>query len=104
MQHERGSAPRRNLVDIVVYSGLAHSNPQKTAIFEDWENSGFMGFVWADFFAAMRDLMSALKHLRTLNEQVQTVANPKPAEGARRMLMRKFECPLWATSRLSVVR
>ncbi len=69
----------RTLVDIVVYGGLAHSNPEKAQIFEEWEKSGIMGIVWADFFAAMRGLMQTLKQLRTLNDQVLTVADPAPA-------------------------
>lgn len=73
----------RDLVDIVVYGGLAHSNPEKAAIFEDWESSGIMGFVWADFYAAMRDLMHTLKQLRTLNEQVLAIADPTTAQGMR---------------------
>jgi hypothetical protein len=60
----------RELVDIVVYGGLAHSNPQKAETFEAWEASGIMGFVWPIFFAAMRDMMHALKAFRFLNEQV----------------------------------
>ena len=68
----------RNLVDIVVYGGLAHSNPKKAEIFESWEKSGIMGFVWAEFFAAMRDLMQTLKQLRTLNDQVLAVTDPAP--------------------------
>jgi hypothetical protein len=66
----------RELVDIVVYGGLAHSNPKKAEIFEAWEKSGIMGFVWAVFFAAMRDLMRTLKQLRTLNEQVLSFTPP----------------------------
>ena len=73
----------RELVDIVVYGGLAHSNPQKAEIFEAWEKSGIMGFVWAIFFAAMRDMMLALQQLRTLNEQVLAVADPKRPADAR---------------------
>jgi large subunit ribosomal protein L30 len=68
----------RTLVDIVVYGGLAHSNPEKAEIFKSWEKSGIMGIVWADFFAAMRDLMQTLKQLRTLNDQVLAVADPAP--------------------------
>lgn len=68
----------RELVEIVVYGGLAHSNPAKADTFEAWETSGIMGFVWAIFFAAMRDLMQNLKLFRTLNEQVLAVADPKP--------------------------
>jgi ribosomal protein L30 len=72
----------RTLVDTVVYGGLAHSNPQKAEIFESWENSGIMGIVWAEFFAAMRDLMQTLKLLRKLNEVVLAVADPGPTSVA----------------------
>jgi large subunit ribosomal protein L30 len=65
----------RALVDTVVYGGLAHSNSEKAEIFESWEKSGIMGFVWAEFFASMRSLMQTLKLLRTLNDQVLTVAD-----------------------------
>lgn len=70
----------RTLVDIVVYGGLAHSNPKKAEIFESWEKSGIMGTVWAVFFACMRDLMRTLKQLRMLNEQVLAIADP-PSKG-----------------------
>jgi len=66
------------LVEIVVYGGLAHSNPEKAEIFESWEKSGIMGFIWAVFFSAMRGLMYRLKQLRTLSEQVLSVADPAP--------------------------
>jgi ribosomal protein L30 len=66
----------RELVDIVVYGGLAHSNAEKAETFESWEKSGIMGFVWAIFFAAMRDLMRTLRQIRMLNEQVLSLADP----------------------------
>lgn len=66
--------------ETVVYGGLAHSNEAKADLFEEWENSGIMGFVWAEFFAAMRDLMKHLKMLRMLNEQVLVIADPKPSD------------------------
>lgn len=72
----------RELVEIVVYGGLAHSNAEKADAFEAWERSGIMGFVWAIFFAAMRDLMATLKQLRELNEQVLAVAHPEPSSGS----------------------
>jgi hypothetical protein len=72
----------RTLVDIVVYGGLAHSNPEKAEIFESWEKSGIMGIVWAEFFACMRDLMQTVKLLRTLNDQVLAVADPAPTTRA----------------------
>jgi hypothetical protein len=47
-----------DLVEIVVYGGLVHSNPRKAETFESWEKSGVMGFIWAEFFAYMRTLMA----------------------------------------------
>jgi hypothetical protein len=38
------------VVDIVVYGGLAHANRSKAEILESWEQSGIMGFLWVDFF------------------------------------------------------
>lgn len=71
----------RQLVDIVVYGGLAHSNVKKAAIFEQWEASGVMGFVWAEFFSAMREMMQALMFFRSLNEQLLDVLDPPVKKG-----------------------
>jgi hypothetical protein len=68
----------RTLVDIVVYGGLAHSNTEKAEIFESWEQSGIMGMIWADFFAAMRGLMRTLTIIRSLNSMVIARADPPP--------------------------
>jgi hypothetical protein len=57
----------RTLVDIVVYGGLAHSERRKARIFESWESSGFMGFVWGEFYAYAREATELLKYFRTLN-------------------------------------
>jgi hypothetical protein len=47
----------REIVETVVYGALAHANPGRARIFEEWEKSGIMGLIWAEFFAAMRSLM-----------------------------------------------
>jgi len=31
---------------------------KKAATFENWEKSGIMGFIWAEFFAYLRGLVS----------------------------------------------
>ena len=80
----------RELVDIVVYGGLAHSNSEKAEIFESWERSGIMGIVWAVFFAAMRNLMQTLKQLRMLNDQVLALADPVPTNKPYQATFRKF--------------
>lgn len=60
----------RTLVDIIIYGGLAHSNQQKAKIFESWENSGFIGFIWADFMAYAREAVETLKYIRGLNRDL----------------------------------
>lgn len=64
------------LVDTVVYGGLAHANAEKAAAFESWERSGIMGFVWAEFFAYLRGLVSTLQYFRKLNGQLLAMAGP----------------------------
>jgi hypothetical protein len=58
------------LAEIMIYGGLAHSNPQKNAIFESWVNSGVAGFVWAEFVAYAREMLHYFKYFRDLNEAV----------------------------------
>jgi len=57
----------RQLVDVVIYGGLAHTNPEKSRIFESWERSGVMGFIWAEFFAYARYSVRIVRYLRDLN-------------------------------------
>lgn len=57
----------RTLVDIVIYGGLAHSSPHKAQVFETWETSGLMGFVWAEFFGYAREAVTYLQYFRSLN-------------------------------------
>jgi ribosomal protein L30 len=60
----------RNIVDVVIYGGMAHANPEKAAIFESWEKSGVMGFIWAEVIAYLRALMETVLFVKKLNEQV----------------------------------
>jgi hypothetical protein len=60
----------RTLVDIVVYGGLAHTHRNKTKIFESWEQSGFMGFVWGEFHGYARFAIDILRFFRDLNQAV----------------------------------
>jgi ribosomal protein L30 len=69
----------RDLIDTVVYGGLAHANPEKAARFESWEQSGIMGIIWAEFFAYLRGFMDMLKFFRRLNGQVLAMAGPPSA-------------------------
>jgi hypothetical protein len=60
----------RSIVDIIIYGGLAHTNAEKSKIFESWKNSGAMGFIWADLFAYARHAVEILQYLRGLNTGV----------------------------------
>ena len=60
----------RSILDVVIYGGMAHTNPEKAAIFESWEQSGVMGLIWAEVVAALRTLMGTVLFLKKLNEQV----------------------------------
>ena len=61
----------REVVEIVVYGGLAHSNPQKAQIFNSWTaNEGISGLMWVEFQAAMRKALYVFRFLRQLNEAV----------------------------------
>jgi len=61
----------RELVDIVIYGGLAHSNAQKSEIFKAWSaNEAIVGLMWVEFQAAMRKALYVFSFLRQLNEAV----------------------------------
>lgn len=57
----------RFIADVVIYGGLAHTNEEKSKIFQSWIQSGFMGLIWVAFFAYAREAVDTLKYLRGLN-------------------------------------
>ncbi|WP_036015876.1 hypothetical protein [Bradyrhizobium yuanmingense] len=57
----------RFIADVVIYGGLAHTNEEKSKIFQSWSQSGVMGLIWAEFFAYAREAVDTLKYLRGLN-------------------------------------
>jgi hypothetical protein len=70
VEFERGQIAIRDLADIMIYGGLAHSNKAKAAIFESWTASGMAGFFWAEFFAYARGMLRYFRYFRDLNEAV----------------------------------
>lgn len=65
------SITRRYLVDIIIYGSLAHLNPSKQRVFQDWmEAGGINGFLWAEFIATMKDMLGYLGYFRSLNEAI----------------------------------
>jgi hypothetical protein len=61
---------RRQLVDTVLYGGLAHSDVKKEAVYRSWMESGAAGFFWVDFVVTMKDMTKYLAFYRELNEAV----------------------------------
>lgn len=61
----------RQLVDIVLYGGLAHSNESKAELFCLWVNNlTISGLMWVEFMAAMKEALFVFSYLRRLNETV----------------------------------
>ncbi|MGB5904462.1 MAG: hypothetical protein WBH00_16595 [Xanthobacteraceae bacterium] len=73
VEFPNGKISVRMVVDIVIYGGLAHSNERKSRIFNVWEGSGFMGFIWADFMAYAKHAVATLKYIRDLIRDLASI-------------------------------
>lgn len=61
----------REIVDIVLYGGLAHSNKKKEKVFEAWtSNPAMSGLIWVEFLAAMNKGLYVCSFFKRLNETV----------------------------------
>lgn len=65
---ETGQIYIRSIMDIIIYGGLAHSNPKKEKIFNNWINSDFSGFFRVEFMAALKFMLSYFTYFKELNE------------------------------------
>lgn len=77
----QGQIAIRELANIMIYGGLAHSNKVKAAIFESWTTSGMAGFFWAEFFAYAREMLRYFRYFRELNAAVLQNAADEISEG-----------------------
>lgn len=61
----------RHLMKVVIYGGLAHTDPAKEQILRSWMDSGGLaGFVWAEFIVALKRMMHFLNYFSDLNTAV----------------------------------
>jgi hypothetical protein len=68
---------RRDLVDVLLYGGLAHSDHDKERLFRSWmADGGASGFLWAEFVVTLKDMLHYLRFFRDLNAAV--IANCVP--------------------------
>lgn len=67
-----GSHPvtRRELVDVILYGGLAHTDSTKVPTFDAWMRTGSAGFFWAEFMVTLKEMLRLLRFVRDLNEAV----------------------------------
>lgn len=66
----------RELLDVIIYGALAHSNPTKEATFKEWtRDGGLTGFFWGEFIAALKEVMRHLIYFKELNVAVLANTN-----------------------------
>lgn len=62
---------RRSVIDIFVYGGLAHANPQKKAKFDKLrKNSVSKGIAKLEFASILLDILEVIKSVAKLNSEV----------------------------------
>lgn len=62
---------RRKIVDIFVYGGLAHANPQKKQLYDKWMSIGiFSDFLEFEFVSTLFEVLRIIRFVRNLNAKV----------------------------------
>jgi len=74
--YKNGTIARRQLVDIILYGGLAHTDTTKETIFRSWMDSGLSGFFWAEFYETMISVMRTILTIREVNQNIIKIFNP----------------------------
>ena len=60
--------PIRELLEVIIYGALAHSNASKEATFSQWTaDGGLSGFFWGEFMAALKEVTHYLVYFKELN-------------------------------------
>ena len=59
----------RDVLNIFVYGGLAHSNPRYRAMFESLASTPFMAVLQVDFVNAVGTFVTALRYMANANKQ-----------------------------------
>ena len=57
----------RDVLDIFIYGGLAHSDPKYRATFQDLASGAFFPILQVDFVTAVGTFVSALQHMAVTN-------------------------------------
>ncbi|MGA9388026.1 MAG: hypothetical protein WBV70_04275, partial [Candidatus Bathyarchaeia archaeon] len=60
----------RELLDIFIYGGLAHANPQKKAIYDEWKKMGFVyQFLEVEFCSVLEVVLRAILSVAGINKK-----------------------------------
>jgi hypothetical protein len=60
----------RELLDIFIYGGLAHANPQKKAIYDEWKKMGFVyQFLEVEFCSVLEVVLRAILYVAGINKK-----------------------------------
>jgi hypothetical protein len=60
-----------DLLRTVIYGGLAHTNREKEKTFRSWvDDGGITGFIYAEFIAALKEMLRYLTYFSELNRAV----------------------------------
>jgi hypothetical protein len=64
---------RRELLDIFIYGGLAHANPQKKAIYDEWKKMGFVySILEVQFCSVLEVVLRAILSVAEINKKTMT--------------------------------
>ncbi|MHA2331341.1 MAG: hypothetical protein ACXAEU_04880 [Candidatus Hodarchaeales archaeon] len=62
---------RRDILEIIVYGGLAHANPNKKAVYDSWKNMvGFWGIIQNQFQVILLTFFKYVNYFKNLNYTV----------------------------------
>lgn len=59
---------KRQIMDVIIYGGLAHSNVNKQHIFNNWMASGMSGFFQIEFITTLKSMFFYFDYFKELNE------------------------------------
>jgi hypothetical protein len=75
-----GTISRRQLVDIILYGGLAHTSATNEEIFRKWMQSGFSGLLWAEFFETLLRVLRSFSVIKEINQNIISIFEPLVAQ------------------------
>ncbi len=67
VEFEKYQISIRYICDVIIYGGLAHSNPDKECIFNQWQKVPARGMLWVEFYAFLRFAVNTIFHIAEMN-------------------------------------